>query len=186
MLTQGMVFNVATVFVSLEHAWVWISRCCTILMVLQHRMLQAQASCSMETLDTLLRIPNVTQHPNSDWAMCFAPEKMVSLNTPQCGGDQFIIGLIVVDRLHGDDVENRPVVIYNSMDDHCAMRFRKSFYKFMLAPGYHHKARTTGTAPTDWVIRWDSHYGSDSAVVEFLFMVQMQLRFVLAKQTEGM
>jgi len=84
-------------------------------MVLQHRMLQAQASCSMETLDTLLRIPNVTQHPNSDWAMCFAPEKMVSLNTPQCGGDQFIIGLIVVDRLHGDDVENRPVVIYNSI-----------------------------------------------------------------------
>ena len=37
----------------------------------------------------------------------------------------------------------------------------------MLALGYHHKARTTGTAPTDWVIRWDSHYESDSAVVEF-------------------
>ena len=34
--------------------------------------------------------PNVTQHPNSDWAMCFAPEKMVLVNTPQCGGTRIV------------------------------------------------------------------------------------------------
>ena len=94
---------------------------------------------------------------------------------------QFAIGPLIVNRLFDDEDENRSFAVYNSMDDACAMRFRKNFYKFMLAPGYHHKVRSTGTVPADWQIRWDSPYDTDSAVVEFFIHGSNAVRVYVGK-----
>lgn len=94
-----------------------------------------------------------------------------------------VISPLITKRVYSDF--NRTYASYGPVADMCAKRFFFSRYNFLVATDQVHYVKSTGTAPTTVMWRWEAPSDSDSAVIQFFIEDSLKVNVYVSDSSAG-
>eukprot|EP01035_Chromulina_nebulosa_P039938 gene39938-54008_t len=94
-------------------------------------------------------------------------------------GPQIIQPIITTRRFEGERI-NRSFASYGPIDDMCPMRMYFSRFPMLIANGTTHHVMSTGTTPSEFLIRWDAPSDQNMAILEIFFQQSYDINVLVS------
>eukprot|EP01035_Chromulina_nebulosa_P004340 gene4340-5933_t len=94
-------------------------------------------------------------------------------------GPQVIQPIITTRRFPGERL-NRSFASYGPIDDMCAKRMYFSRFPMLIANGTTHHVMSTGTTPSEFLIRWDAPSDQNVAILEIFFQQSYDINVLVS------
>ena len=94
-------------------------------------------------------------------------------------GPQVIQPIITTRRFPGERL-NRSFASYGPIDDMCALRMYFSRFPMLIANGTTQQVRSTGTTPSEFLIRWDAPSDRNVAILEIFYQQSFDINVLVS------
>ena len=99
-------------------------------------------------------------------------------------GPQVIQPIITTRHFTGESI-NRSFASYGPIDDMCAKRMYFSRFPMLIANGTKHKIMSTGTTPSEFLLRWDAPSSLDVAILEIFFQQSYDINVLVSNHPDN-